>query len=346
MSVKSDKEQYVKYPILKYLRKQKTKVAVKTAIKIFPIYREVVKPTVAWVIYGTKKEVKMFIDADKNGNRPISVPCGVFKDSNASGIIYTTTYSAEELEENPEKVREFKDILFKELPSVKMFALAGKLPIWFNRDCEDIDSRFPDGSTGTRMTILGSALLLSEKSGIQPHEQSIVLIGGAGRIASQCIQDLALHYKTIYTIDPRFTEDYSETIGSSTIYYSSKPDFLKVADIGIVLTSSGEDIRDIIPHFKKGMLVADDTHPCIKKDISDQLIGRGVDLWKSAMTHDKFKTIPKVPNYNSNSIAGCLLEAMVLSKNDDSVLSDLNTFMSAAKEMGYKAQLIRHPHDT
>mgnify|MGYP000397999791 CR=1 FL=1 len=236
----------------------------------------------------------------------------------------------------------------------KSAAAAGKTPIEF---CDQVSQRFRElaefmnysnddfiRTTEERHKIACQDLWkkLEDKS----WATSIAILGGAGRIGSKLVDDLCQSFQTVIAIDPRYTEDQQELKGGSTVIYTKRKEALRDTRLVLVLTAKGEDIIPIVDYFEPGTVIADDTHPCIKRKTRERLNKRGVDLWKTVVTSSNYGMYPRMPNFRNDNIPGCLLEALVLNATGDEVLESTSKFFEETKNCGYKTLLIRHPNDS
>jgi len=115
--------------------------------------------------------------------------------------------------------------------------------------------------------------------------------------------------------------------------------------IHLVLTRCGDDIENLIPFIQAGTVVVDDTHPCLSPRIRKKLTSRGASVWKAVMADGRLEMIPRMPNFRSDNIPGCLLEALVVLQRGRGVLVTYELFSKAAEELGFHAELMRHPDD-
>ncbi|WP_250655079.1 PilZ domain-containing protein [Alkalimarinus coralli] len=317
-----------------------------TANLFWPILKKVVNPEVVFAVYGTRGDQRAYVpDWFRRFFPPIAVAAYI-KDRSSRGVMVSSVYSEEELASDSDKVRKYISDLQREFPNVKRFALVGRLPGFSMKAGIDIVPPLVDGSYGTRFAMNESANQIAHKLGVNSKTQSIAILGGAGRIGASLIEDLCHNFQSVIAIDPRYTEEKTTIINGSKVLYTKRGERLRETKLILVLTARGNDILPMINHMTPGTIVADDTHPCIKRPARAQLKKQGVELWKTVVTSDDYNMYPRMPNFHNNNIPGCLLEALVLNATGDQALSSPQTFFDEAKKCGYKTLLIRHPDDS
>lgn len=317
-----------------------------TANLFWPILKKVINPEVVFAVYGTRGDQRAYVpDWFRRFFPPIAVAAYI-KDKSSRGVMVSSVYSEEELASDSDKVRKYISDLQKEFPNVKRFALVGRLPGFSLKAGIDIAKPLVDGSYGTRFAMNESANQIAQILGTDRKTESIAILGGAGRIGASLIEDLCLNFQSVIAIDPRYTEEKTNIINGSKVLYTKRGERLRETKLVLVLTARGNDILPMISHMTPGTIVADDTHPCIKRPARALLNKQGVDLWKTVVTSDDYNMYPRMPNFHNNNIPGCLLEALVLNATGDQALSSPQTFFDEAKKCGYKTLLIRHPDDS
>ena len=87
-----------------------------------------------------------------------------------------------------------------------------------------------------------------------------------------------------------------------------------LANVGvIVLLSTGGDagaasiIRDVTP----ANVVISDTHPKLSRAGAEALVARGIAVYESALTRRGTRFVPKLPNWEADTIPGCVAQAIV-----------------------------------
>ncbi|MFD2231447.1 PilZ domain-containing protein [Alkalimarinus sediminis] len=317
-----------------------------TANLFWPILKRAVNPEVVFAVYGTRGDQRAYVP---DWFRPFFPPIAVaayIKDRSSKGVMVSSVYSEEELASDSDKVRKYISDLQKEFPNVKRFALVGRLPGFSMKAGIEIVPPLVEGAYGTRFAMYESAMQIASKLNDKAERSSIAILGGAGRIGASLIDDLTESFHTIIAIDPRYTEETTSIINGSKVLYTKRGERLREAKLVLVLTARGNDILPMISHMTPGTVVADDTHPCIKRPARELLSKQGVDLWKTVVTSDDYNMYPRMPNFHNNNIPGCLLEALVLNATGDDALSSPQRFFDEAKKCGYKTLLIRHPDDS
>ena len=261
-------------------------------------------------------------------------------------MVVSSPVPENELAEDSGEVRTYIERLRARYSKADTFALVGRLPGFALRAGIPLDPPLVNGAFGTRFAMVESALQLAEKRGRPHHELKIAILGGAGRIGEPLISDLAKLFSKVIAIDPRYQEEIGSVEYGTQVLKTRRPERLYEADLVLVLTARGSDIENLVAWFKPDALVADDTHPCIKRPIRNKLANQGVSLYKTVIGADKFNMYPRMPNFNGNNIPGCLLEALVISEHGRGIVNDPSEFFEAAKASGYYAQLIKPKNDS
>ena len=313
---------------------------------LWPILKHMLKPQVVFAVYGTRGDQKAYIPNWFKRVCPPIVVAGYIKDTTSRGVMVSSVYSEEELAVDSKKVRKYISDLRDAFPKVNRFALVGRLPGFSKKAGIDIAPPLVDGSFGTRFAMYESALQIASKLEDHSYASSIAILGGAGRIGAKLIDDLCQSFQTVIAIDPRYTEDLQELKGGSTVIYTKRSEALSNTRLVLVLTARGDDIQPMVDYFEPGTIIADDTHPCIKRKTRERLSKQGVDLWKTVVTSNDYGMYPRMPNFRNDNIPGCLLEALVLNATGDHVLESTSLFFEEAKKCGYETLLIRHPNDS
>lgn len=312
----------------------------------WPFLKKAVDPKVIFAVYGTRGDQRAYFPDWFRKVCPPIVVAAYIKGETSRGVMVSSVYSEEELASDSNKVRKYISDLQKAFPNANRFALVGRLPGFSMKAGIEITSPLVEGAYGTRFAMYESAMQIASKLENDTEKDSIAILGGAGRIGASLIEDLCHSFKSVIAIDPRYTEETSSIINGSKVLYTKRGERLKGTKLVLVLTARGNDIIPMIKYMTPGTVVADDTHPCIKRPAREQLNNQGVELWKTVVTSDDYNMYPRMPNFHNNNIPGCLLEALVLNNVGDQALSSPQHFFDEAKKCGYKTLLIRHPNDS
>ena len=312
----------------------------------WPFIKRIVNPKVVFAVYGTRGDQRAYFPDWFRRICPPIVVAAYINDKSSRGVMVSSVYSEEELATDSNKVRKYITDLQQAFPNANRFALVGRLPGFSLKAGINISAPLVDGSYGTRFAMYESAIQIADKLADKKAVQSIAILGGAGRIGASLIEDLCKTFQTIIAIDPRYTEEQTTIINGSTVLYTKRGERLRETRLVLVLTARGDDILPMVSYFAPGTIVADDTHPCIKRPVRTLLKEQGVELWKTVATSNDYNMYPRMPNFRNDNIPGCLLEALVLNATDDQALSSPQIFFEQAKKCGYETQLIRHPNDS
>ena len=315
----------------------------------WPLFRRWIVPDLIFLVYGTVRDQRAYWPSWATRFFRAAFPIGLLRYQNYWGFVATTPYTAEELAEHPERVSALFNDCLREFPNARTISLAGRLPSLARRSGAEIVAPYVEGTKGTRYAMLSAARALAEKSGRPPGELCIAVPGGAGFIGSLVASDLASEFRQVIALDPRYDPSSNEPDSGkplpAAVSATHDPVVLRTADLSVILTAQGDDIENSVPHFRRGALVADDTHPPIHPPLRRRLNEQGVDLWKATMADGHLVMLPRLPNFRRDSIPGCLLEALVVLLEGRRVLEDQQRFNEAADRHGFRAKLIRHPED-
>ena len=312
----------------------------------WPLIKRAVDPKVVFAVYGTRGDQRAYFPDWFRKICPPIVVAAYIKGASSRGVMVSSVYSEEELASDSTLVRKYISDLQKAFPNANRFALVGRLPGFSMKAGIDIVPPLVEGAYGTRFAMYESAMQIAGKLKNESERKSIAILGGAGRIGASLIEDLTHSFQSVIAIDPRYTEEKTSIINGSKVLYTKRGERLRDTKLVLVLTARGNDILPMISHMTPGTILADDTHPCIKRPTRALLNSQEVDVWKTVVTSDDYNMYPRMPNFHNNNIPGCLLEALVLNATGDQALSSPQTFFDEAKKCGYKTLLIRHPDDS
>lgn len=307
----------------------------------WPLCRRWLRPGVVFAVYGTKKDQRAYWPDWIHRRLRCVFPIGMIRFANHWGLVCATKVSAEEFNENPKLALEYLEGIQKEFPRAKTVALAGGLSGWVSRSNGSFKRPFVSGSLGTRYAMVQAVREAAKKSGKESSEATLALLGGGGFTGRKVAKDLVNDFQEILALDPRF----NKTTQSGKLVSSPELERVDEAKFALVLTQKGDDIRDMTKYFSPGTVVVDDTHPCISSPVRAFLQAQGVDLWKAVMSDGRLQMIPRMPNFRRDNIPGCLLEALVVLLRGREVLASPDKFFQAASELGFHAELMRHPED-
>lgn len=311
-----------------------------------PLLKKALKPKVVFAVYGTKGDQRAYFPDWFRALSPSSVLVGLFKSKLGWGMMVTTPIPENELAEDSEAVRNYIYGIQNTYKATDTFSLVGRLPGFALRAGLKLEQPLVNGCLGTRFAMVESAKQLADKFGRPTNQLTIAILGGAGRIGEPLIQDLSKLFLKVIAIDPRYEQEVGTIEYGAQVLKSQRPERLSEADLVLVLTARGNDIEDMVEWFKPGAYVADDTHPCIKRPIRNRLAIQGVHLFKTVVGATEFAMYPRMPNFHSGNIPGCLLEGLVISEHGWQVANDPEVFFETASASGYYAQLIKPRNDS
>jgi len=245
---------------------------------------------------------------------------------------------------NLEHIVKLQDKVLKAFPRAKAIALAGRLPSLLHQAGGKIKAPVVGGVLGTRYAMQSVALDLAKRAGMtSARESTIAVIGGAGYVGSQVVKDLALEFEKVVAVDPRLDDIEATNNTNSNILSTNDPCALQGIKLFLLLAPCGDDLAPWVPYIEPGSYIADDTHPCVGSTLQAVLKSKKIHLLKAATQNIKepLTTSPRLPNFQSNSVPGCLLEALVVARsNGGNVTKNFKEFCESAKSLGFESQLM------
>lgn len=293
-------------------------------------------PEFVFAAYGTERESKYYFSSSYKHLMQSTLLCSKIDINGRTGLMVASRYLEDELVADRYKILSYIHDLPCRFPSAKNFALVGRLPNFVKRTGVAIDRPFVDGSMGTRYMIY-NAFSTSMIRG-QPG-RSVVVLGGAGRVGELVCQDLLKIFRTVVAFDSRYSEDVIQD-GNNVLIKTSNVEKLKQFRLFVCLTDRGDSLQSLLDYIPTGSVIADDTHPCISPVMRDNLQKKGVNVLKIVTCHDSFRMTPRMPDWQSNHVPGCLVEALVLLEDSSVDLSDLEKFSKAADRIGFKPDMV------
>ncbi|MBP6859334.1 MAG: hypothetical protein KBC69_01785 [Candidatus Magasanikbacteria bacterium] len=265
------------------------------------------------------------------------------------GLILATTKSREEIVKNPHLALEIVREVESRFPSA-VIALAGQLPGWIVAA-----SKAPPvepcvtGMLGTCYTVLNSVReaiidrLPEREDGRAWKSVVVAVIGGAGHTGSEVVRLLAREecVSCVIALDPRYGYDERE----GKLLKTSNSEILAQANLAVVLTGKGDDAKAAIEQLKHGVVVLDDTHPMMGREMVESLRAKlaGVCKITSKGEGKGLRYLPLLPDFKQGDIPGCLLEALVVSVFGRSSLVSYGVFEQRARFLGITPNLGQHP---
>lgn len=298
-----------------------------------------IKPTFIFAVYGNKKDVGTYITPNMSKFIPPILLAGVIKNKHHKGIMVASKFYEHELAQDSDKVNLYLSQLQEEFPHIQKVALVGRLPNFVMKAGNEIKPPYVDGSTGTRFMIWDVGRQMRTLPNYI-NETTICVLGGAGRIGNMVCEDLTREYSTVIAFDQRYEKDEKVYTPNGAILRTSDTQKLNNSKLFISLTHHGDVITEFMTFIPEGSLVADDTHPCISQKVREHLQALGIQVRKIVLTHEDFTMWPRMPAWSNRAIPGCLVEALVLLEQHETVVSSFDTFRESAEAMGFRGQLI------
>ncbi len=299
-----------------------------------------IKPSFLFAVYGNEKDTSTYYTPTMAKMMPDIMVGGLIQNRHRRGLLVASKFHEQELVESSDKVKAYLQQMQETFPDINTIALVGRLPNFVMKSGVAIEPPYVDGSMGTRYMIWDVACQMHDFSEYQ-KEDTIAVLGGAGRIGNRVCEDLTKEYNTVLAFDPRYSNEEEIITPLGKIIKTSDGERLASCKLYIALMHHGDVIKDFLHYLPQGSLVADDTHPCISLEVRDQMSALGVKTLKIVLAHEDFSMWPRMPGWNNRAIPGCLVEALVLLEQQDADLTDFDAFSRTAMDIGFKGQLIR-----
>lgn len=305
-----------------------------------PLILALARPHFVFAVYGNERDAQTYFSPKMAERMPPNLILGFIRNQKTRGLLVASQTLEHDLQADSDKVRNYLGELRREFPNVKRIALVGRLPNFIKKAGIDISAPLVEGSLGTRYMIWGVARQMQTRP--QYSEQnSIVVLGGAGRIGNAVCDDLTGLYGKVIAFDPRYEEDEEIVTGQGTILRTSNVARLHDQKLYIGLMSHGDVVVDLYQQMPPGSLIADDTHPCISRTIRERLLEKEITVEKVVLSHAEFLMWPRMPAWNHRDIPGCLVEALVLLRQPELEGGDFFLFCQKAEQMGFVGRLIK-----
>lgn len=305
-----------------------------------PLIIALVRPRFVFAVYGNERDAETYFTPGLVRLMPPNLVLGFIRNQNMRGLLVASQSLENSLQEDSQKVRDYIDELHKDFPAVERIALVGRLPNFVKKAGIDIKAPLVEGSLGTRYMIWDVARQMRERPEYARYD-SIVVLGGAGRIGNAVCEDLTGLYDRVIALDPRYEEETRIQTGQGTVLRTADVSHLHHEHLYIGLTHHGDVVLELYQHMPAGAMIADDTHPCISLAARERLSANGITVEKVVLSHDEFLMWPRMPAWNNRAIPGCLVEALVLLQRPDLDGSDFLSFCRQAEAMGFAGRLIR-----
>ena len=298
------------------------------------------RPHFVFAVYGNERDAETYFSSGMAERMPPNLVLGFIRNQKRRGLLVASQTLEHELQADSAKVRSYISELRRDFPDVKRIALVGRLPNFVKKAGIDISDPLVEGSLGTRYMIWDVARQMQARPQYS-QQDSIVVLGGAGRIGNAVCDDLTGLYGKVIAFDPRYEQDEEFTKERGTILRTSNVARLHDQKLYIGLTSHGDVVLDLYQHMPAGALIADDTHPCISLPVRETLQEREIAVEKVVLSHAEFLMWPRLPAWNNRDIPGCLVEALVLLQQPELEGGDFLSFCLQAEKMGFTGRLIR-----
>lgn len=279
-----------------WLTLRRTAMLLTNSVLRKPLLR-IIKPSFLFAAYGDERDVGAYMTPFSLRVTPPLILAGIIKIGKRRGLLIAPKYYEKELEASSDKVRRYMSQIQNEFSKIKTIALVGRLPNFVMKAGLDLEPPYVDGSVGTRFMLFETAKKMKAMDRYQ-NETSIAVLGGAGRIGNQVVEDISTIYSNVVAFDNRYESDNIIETPNGRILYTSDVTKLENVKLYICLTSRGEVIEEFMDHFPEGSFIADDTHPSISLAIRSKLKRRNTEVLKTVIMHDEFSVMPRMPSWN------------------------------------------------
>ncbi len=298
------------------------------------------KPTFLFAVYGNEEDASTYYTPTMLKLMPPLMLGSIIRNKKFRGLMVASKYYEHELEQNSDKVKNYLQQLKDEFGHIETIALVGRLPNFVMKAGIKIEKPYVDGSMGTRYMIWDTGCQMREYEQYK-NENTITVLGGAGRIGNLVCNDLAQEYSTVIAFDPRYKQDEHTYTPIGKVIRTSNPNYFNQCKLYICLMHHGDVITELMPFIPSEAMIADDTHPCISLAVREQLAQINIHVQKTVLSHEDFSTWPRFPAWSNRDIPGCLVEALVIMERPDVDVSDFNQFKQVAKEAGFFGKLVK-----
>lgn len=296
------------------------------------------KPSFVFQVYGTARDRRAYFPPWVEERVEASFPIAVMRYRRRWGILAGTPYDADRLEAEPALAVELVESVLHRFPDVPI-ALAGRLPAFLYRAGYGVHRPAVSGSLGTRFAMREIGLALAKRVGRDPATLCAAVIGASGFTGSRVVADYASVFGRVVAVDP-----YREVSSEQPANVTTAIEALREVDVALLLTGRGDDIEPFLGRLPRGLVIADDTHPCLSPVMICRLQQAGVVVLKAVMRSAAPMWIrPHMPRFSAEDVPGCLLEALVVAEHGEGVLENLHTFSTAARALDFSPLLMSHP---
>ncbi|MEO0814959.1 MAG: hypothetical protein AAFY60_19020 [Myxococcota bacterium] len=190
----------------------------------------------------------------------------------------------------------------------RRIALNGDLPsIVSNHRLWPQGDRFVRRPMGTVFMIEHNVRESAQRLGLSSPR---VLVVGAGYTGALCANRLAALGFEVMALDTR--SDRNESLDPKVRFLLPDAAEIQAANVVVLLTPTGDSgALQVIEHLRSGVAVISDTHPKLSMAMVNRLRDQQVHVFESALTRDGTFFFPKIPRWPSDTIPGCVSQALV-----------------------------------
>ena len=235
------------------------------------------------------------------------------------GVVVYISSTADELSKDKQLVLNIMQRLrfIGRLLGTQVIACAGQVPSIIYKHNIAIEKPFIDGRLGSSFSVISTVEKIYEKHHIHKN-QNLLAIVGIGFLGKTVMETLETSGYRVQGIDI-VTSKSGIHIGDNAVKILSK------ADVIVVLTPRGQDFEPYLQHLKPASIIIDDTHPKMRCQIDSNPI------YKVALEWSGFEFSPRLPGYKKQWIPGCMVEAIVKSRSNQSC-SNYTDFSNSARQ--------------
>lgn len=237
------------------------------------------------------------------------------------GIVVYVSSTVDELSNDKQLVLNIMQrlLFISRLLGAQVIACAGQIPGIMYKHNIPIEAPFIDGRLGSSFSVISTVKKTYEKYNIE-KDQKLLAVVGIGFLGKTVLDNLQLSGYRVQGIDI-LTGKGIINIRDSALETLSK------ADVVVVLTPRGEDFVPYLQHLKQGAIIIDDTHPKLRQRTANNPI------YKVALEWPGFEFSPRLPGYKKHWIPGCMVEAIIISR-DKHASANYRDFSKCAMQAG------------
>lgn len=208
--------------------------------------------------------------------------------------------------------------------SLKCVAIAGRAPSIFMRHGIPLDRPFVHGEKGMVFCTIEMLYSVAKSHQISLNKV-LIAVFGAGRVGKSIADFLVEEGYKVIGVRSQSVFDHDD----HKLDHDAD-EVLATADIIIVISPKGSDFHPYMKHLKDGAIIIGETHPPIQRPFT-----RG-SIYRAALFAEGLQFVPSLETYDTISVPGCVVEAMVVSQHGE--ITNQHIFNKKAREIGFVAR--------